>query len=837
MITRSYFFNHPALSIVILIILLCSPDQVNASSLSGAVKGLEINHISTFSEMKTALLLLQTSHFETIKKDIPNLKLQQLIIEKSGDGVSRIVYLFQVSKQSNKTKKETASKLFALNNKIISSILETTRQKVEHLQETRLDDIKDTTAFFTSTEWQQLQYIISLSSYWLSWNSYYWCTLLPDQENCSIKMLPQAVKGFSRSFIDFREESIITRSLFGRALCYKQMRKYDKAIQDINSVIKRINPNDNLYFRVRYEKILISYLSGNFESAIMQLNNFQEESTMRKITADFNVGISKLKIKINLALLNANDEKDKRKLKELYYNILNDLKLLTELDEDASGELYNFVKDNIDLFGSLSNSRLGPVGSLAVADGNFNNKNYEKAITQYRNLYEAKNNLIKKRKDDLSFRIGYSFCQMGDWNEALKIFTTFLKNYPSSNLLDKSACTYYFAASNSYKETPTKKTYGKYINAIKIYLEHCSDPENKSEAHFQLGKYYLEEDDKLKAAGEFLKVEKKSQNYIQARYYVVRSNIDILERYNNKNLSQSKKAIKLYRETTAQLEEFRTLFNTQKNIGKTNELELHSAILLAKLYIYGPEKTLRKGLKALAGLETRFSKKNNKTLFISAVKLKMECYRKLNMFIEAKEEIIKLTKPADLDFHTWSLINEFGNGFYNTSVALRNENKIEFADKHAELAIMIYQKLSLAAANNTSYNNYNIPIQLRLAELYRDINKTETAKKIYLDNLKQNPDSADAIYNLGLISEQQGQWEEALKTWRKFSDGVKNGSHYWYESRYHTAKALYKLGQIKNACEILSMTIILHPELRDNEFKIEFMKLKNNICSNLKISD
>ncbi len=132
------------------------------------------------------------------------------------------------------------------------------------------------------------------------------------------------------------------------------------------------------------------------------------------------------------------------------------MKQLTEIDENESGELYNFVKNNIDLFGSLSNSSLGPVGSLAVADWNFDNKKYEKAITQYRNLYQAKNKMIKKRRDDLSFRIGYSFCQLGDWNEALNIFTTFFKKHPSSNLRDKSACLYYFAALNNYNENPTK---------------------------------------------------------------------------------------------------------------------------------------------------------------------------------------------------------------------------------------------------------------------------------------------------------------------------------------------------------------------------------------------
>ena len=58
------------------------------------------------------------------------------------------------------------------------------------------------------------------------------------------------------------------------------------------------------------------------------------------------------------------------------------------------------------------------------------------------------------------------------------------------------------------------------------------------------------------------------------------------------------------------------------------------------------------------------SEKKNKELFITVRKLKMECYRKLNMFIEAAKEITELIKPADLDFHEWTLLNEVGGEFY-----------------------------------------------------------------------------------------------------------------------------------------------------------------------------
>ena len=75
-----------------------------------------------------------------------------------------------------------------------------------------------------------------------------------------------------------------------------------------------------------------------------------------------------------------------------------------------------------------------------------------------------------------------------------------------------------------------------------------------------------------------------------------------------------------------------------------------------------------------------------------------------------------------------------------------------------------------------------------MAEIYRDVHQTAEAKAIYKEILKRDPRSADAMYNLGLIYEKEGNWEEALTTWRKFSKGLKTGSYYWFESRYRTAR-------------------------------------------------
>ncbi len=143
---------------------------------------------------------------------------------------------------------------------------------------------------------------------------------------------------------------------------------------------------------------------------------------------------------------------------------------------------------------------------------------------------------------------------------------------------------------------------------------------------------------------------------------------------------------------------------------------------------------------------------------------------------------------------------------------------------------MVYKKLSSISLNNKSYKKFYDSIQLRIAEIYNNRNQIAEAKEIYKESLKRDSRSADAIYNLGLIYEKEGKLEEALTTWRKFSSGLKTGSYYWFESKYRTAKVLNQLGKRDEACEIITMIYVLHPDLRDEIFREKFTKLQKGIC-------
>ena len=811
-------------------IVFYSLTGVEASSLSDEVSRLKVEQINSVEEMKTGLGKLQSCVAEAQEKNQFTFDLQKLILAKSGEFISKIADFEQQVDLSQNARRDEVRAIYSRNRDILKGILSFNQQKIDDIQENKLDHMKDTKAFFASTEWEEPQYMVSLCSYWLSWNGYYGSHLYPAQDPVRKDVLEAAVSGFGRVLIDFREEAIVVRSLFGRALCYKELQKYDRAIQDINSVIAKVNRDDALYVRSRYEKIMISYLTGDYESALSQLNEFQKKVQEENIPKAVREGLNKLKVKIILARLEKQIAGQGNASAKNYRDAWQELNTFFKHDESQAEELYQFAKEHAAIFANFSDAELGAIGNLALADWYFGQKGYNAAIARYKRLIAFSDPIMRKRMEDAYFRLGYCLCQTGEWKDALSCFESLFEKYPQSSSAGKTACLYYIAAANAYRENQVESMHARYIEAIKVFLTYCTDPVDKSDARFQLGRDYQDAKKEKEALREFSQVEKDSPNYVQAKYYAAKSSIDELESLNEKGLCQSKEARKIYQDAFEQLAGWQTQIAKEDAGADRKELEAHMTILQARLQIYGPEGAWKQALQTLSGFEKQVSQINNsEQLSLAAKSLRLECYLQLQMFKEAEGEITGFLNEGDIDLNRWNFLYDSANRFYSKAKTAHGKNS-DMARSSARIALLLYEKLSSIALNKASYQKFYDAIQSRMAELYQDENQTALARRIYQEKLKRDPLSGDAIYNLALIYEKESRWEDALDMWNKYSQGLKAGSYDWFESRYRTAKVLSQRGKADEACEICTVTQVLHPTLRDDIFKEKFLQLKKEVC-------
>lgn len=824
--------------------------SVKAVSSLASINELNVDRIGSIDEMGIFLNRLNDECLKAKKSNSFTFEFQELVLNISGECINKIVNLKKQADLANNANDDASGDIvfgkfgtmFSKAGDILGLIATTNQKKIEEIQEETLDEVENIEAFLNSAQWQTPNRLITMSRYWMSWNQYYSSFLWQADDPARKKLLEKAIKGFSLTLIDIDNRVIVVRALFGRFLCFKWTRSYDKALLDLASIVEMLKLNDPLYIRCRYEQGLTSYRSGDFDAALDYLKKLDQKVDKKNLSKVLGDGLYKLRHKIIsgrterfLALLEKEENRRGDKVTRLCREALHSVNELLKYDQGHNEKLYKLTEEYADIFDDYSSDELGPAGNLGVADALFKIGKYERAVKRYEHLLDYSRSLapkmpmIGKMLDDIYFRAGYSYCQIEQWSKALRCFDSLFDKFPNSDLIDKAVCLQYVAAAGNYKENPGKKGFSQYIKSIKTYLKKCPDPINKNEALFQLGKYYYDRG-KIKAAlKNYSAIEKDFPNYWFAQYHILESDMGKLKRLHQKRDGRSQAAKKLYRSIFLSLEKFQRIDQKQKKSSGVKKIAPHLTLLHARLlYTFGPEATRKNTLKILQDFESHFP--HNRQLWLKAKNLKMKCYLKYNMIDESQKETADLFSEGTIDKGRWDFLNEWASKYYKEAEKLSEQTMAESADAHRETALMIYARLSDIALKPGTYHKYYDALQYRMAEIYMNENQTAKAKKIYQEYLKRNPESAEVIYNLGIVYEKESEWKSALEIWRKLSKETKAGTGNWFESRYRLAIANSRLGEKDNACKIIKMTLVLHPDLKDDRLMAKMNKMQNEIC-------
>ena len=805
---------------------------VNISHASGPIRQLDVDKINSVSQMKSAVRMLQKHHRSDAPRNQAAFDHQKLLLNKTGECISRLVMLHAKASPVSKHVKEEEKQIFLIIRGILQQTLSESEKVVWELQESTLDKLENPGTFFKTSKWQNPQYLISLSSYWMGWNGYYAGALIPADDPLYHTLLNEAVKGFSRSFVDFKEEAVIIRSLFGRALCYGRLKEYDSARQDLITVKKKLGKDDPLYIRCLFEEVRIVYQTGNYEIALRALEEISEDFPRKKIPDEIAAALDSLKSKVMMAIL---EKQRKSKAKggttstEKSQTMFQKFRRLAD-NTSGAAELYRYVQENPDDLKNMGYRELGPVAAMALGDLFFDKKEYDKALKYYQPLYNQFPSFISERKDGVGFRMAYIYSKKGDYARAIPILKRFHKEFPDSFYIKQSVPLYYVAATYQYKKHSTRQNYNTLIDAASVYVKRCiGDCPEMSEAHFKLGKHYQKAGKTKWAAAQFTKVNPDSPNYFTAKYHLLQYYVDELEDMEKRGKFPSKGADSIYKKGVSLLTAFRkAAANKTGGINHLDKLEAPMAILESSLRLYGPASGCRHNLKKLSRFEQRFPRESK--LFLKVFQLRMVSYQRLGMIDDARKEITRFISSPVFGSGGHAVLNSLAVRFYQEAERRQKAGQRSDVHQYWEIALVLFQKLYEVSCDNPNHRKYCDQSQLSMAQIYINRDQLDKAEALYINILKKNSLSADAVYNLGLLYEKQEKWQSALNTWRKFSDGVKAGTYHWFESRYRTALAHIHLGNNSKACEIITVTMVLHPELGNAELTKKYEDLKVKIC-------
>ncbi len=828
-------FSPPLLWCAVLSMILVLCQGAWSAAVSGDVSSLNIERMGSASEIKSALSVLESGFAGVKAQSALSFDLQKMLATKSGDCVSRLVELSQKADLSQAAQKEGFAAAFLKNGELLHSMAAYNQARIDTVLEERLSGAEDKSAFFASPEWQQSQYLISLASYWQGWNGYYGALLYPENSKTRTDLLEAAMAGFARAVIGFQEKSVVNRSLFGSALCFKESGRPEKAQQELQKLMAKLSSDDGLYSQAGYERALISYQLGKKELASKQIQELQE-SVRAGTTAQ---GVRE-KIK-NLQATIARDIAEKTTAalgsggKGSGRDTVRELKKIADSDPAQAAILYRYVFEHAGELADLPDAELGSMGALARADWYFDKKQYDKAIEHYRRLYSSTDAAFKSHLDDVCFRLAYCLSQKQQWQEALTCLETMFEKFPKSSFGGKAACLYYAVAARLYKASPAEATYSRYIKAAECYIKNCPDAQDKSEAHFQLGLYYQHKNRTAESLQEFSLVKKDSSHFAEAQQAgrasaadKLQANSEKLEELVRQGKGKSIEALQLYRETVKQAEQWYKQLGAKTDAAGSMESDSHLVCLLARLYVRGPEPDCKKALPLLQNFESRFPVTRQRDLLYGMVKkLRLECYLQLHMLAEAEREIGNIAGTPSLDRETVAFVLDLADKYSTKS---KDADSTAQAADNAQTALTIYKKLSGILAVHETFRELAAPVEMRLGELYTAMSQPEQAASIYRKRLEQDPASAEAIYKLGLIYEQQNKWQDAFETWQRFSKGLAPGSPQWFEARYRAADSLSRLGKNSDACQVIAATKTKYPDFGAGEFRQKFTDLSGRIC-------
>lgn len=810
-----------ALVLMFISVFLAAPAFSSSPALpqSGAVQA------GSIAEIKTALEVLTREVAAASGTQRFTVPFQEEVLKKSESFIGSIEELLD-SSTPDASLRLAAKDSFLMNREILKKIRTINKEIIGDIQENKLDQVADPLAFFKSPAWREPQRLIAMSSYWLGWNGYYGSLVCDEKDTTRNTLLEEAVEAFSRSFLDSGEDGIIINSLFGRGLCYRQMKAYASALQDFHAAKETLKKEDPLYWKCGYEEASVSYEMGNVAEALKKLDEMEKLGAAAKLSPQQQSELKTLRATILVARLNKQEARGDTGAgsgEELQRKV-SELKELSKGDPGVDAVYYGYVQEHGAVLENLTYAELGPVGALAMGDRFFERSSYDKALSFYLPLYKEAPSILQERRDVLCFRIAYGYCKKEAWKEAIPYLESFGDRFPTSPLLNQALSLYYLAASNQYREHATQEDYQAFINALKRYLATCTACPERSEAHVQLAKYYQEQGKMEQALGEYSQVAKDSPYYPQAAYHVLKSQTDQLESFRKKGQLRSKKAMEIYRNGVRLIGELEA---AERGTGET--LQPAMMILQARFFLFGPDGDCRKSIKKLENFES--SSRGEKALLLEAVRLRIDAWLRLQMAGKAEAEVERFLGAGKNNPDPWTGLLNLASQYEEEAKVSPKREGARAGDLNAAAALMIYRKLSTLPAKDASHQQVHRAMRLRMAKIYLTQNKLSEAAELYQSILAGNSLPLDAMHDLGLLYEKTGKWQDALHVWSKLSKELATGSKDWLEARYKTASALNMIGARDKSCALITMTMTLHPDMGSDILAKQYNGLRSEVCN------
>lgn len=252
--------------------------------------------------------------------------------------------------------------------------------------------------------------------------------------------------------------------------------------------------------------------------------------------------------------------------------------------------------------------------------------------------------------------------------------------------------------------------------------------------------------------------------------------------------------------------------------------------MLASLQEHQPPVDNREIAALLAGYEAAYPAMSKH--FNEVFEWRLKSQSALGQWDAIARDVQALVKRNQGNLANSDFIKEIGVDFWKGAQAAqaRGDQKAYLAQ--AQLAALDYGYFEdMVKTGKIPARNLTGTLSI-LGQAYAALGQTDKAEATFSQVVKADAASPDANAGLARIAQARKDYKSALDLWTRVEATAAQSDNLWYQAKYNMAQILATEGNVAAACNKLAVTRSEHPSLGSPQMKEQWIGLQNKICLN-----
>ena len=230
----------------------------------------------------------------------------------------------------------------------------------------------------------------------------------------------------------------------------------------------------------------------------------------------------------------------------------------------------------------------------------------------------------------------------------------------------------------------------------------------------------------------------------------------------------------------------------------------------------------------LTGYETEYPGMSDH--FNEVFEWRLKSQAALGQWDAIARDVAALVKRNQGNLAHSDFIKEIGVDFWRGALAaqIRGDQKAYFAQ--AQLTALDYGYFEdMVKAGKIPAKNLTGTLSI-LGQAYAALGQTDKAEATFAEVVKADAASPDANAGLARIAQSRKDYKSALDLWSRVEATAAQSDNLWYQAKYNMAEILATEGNVAGACNKLAATRSEHPSLGSPQMKAQWLDLQNKLC-------